>query len=697
MQSLSRLLLTISLAVFLMAASFFPSSASAAGWLYTIGNSIHNVDGSPWLAHGVNLADMRANSQCLSPPSNNPNETIRRLKIVAGWGANVVRIPMETWHAGTGQSEIVYSSAYLAAIKSIVDYATVNYPNMYIMLTPWHDPTFDASTSLPTANTDPVYQKLVDTFYSYPNVIFGIDNEPLFAPLDGAVWDAMNHAVQTIRNQEATHAGLPHLISVQARAYTGNVSYYASHPITAGNGTNVIYEVHVYDTTETAPVFSAAQNIPVIVGEYGPADTNALSHYDWEAPDYNGIGQGIFVLEQTAGFVSTCRANRIPFLAWAFSECDSPSMVVSSNGIQCNTACNTNVSLTNTSWGNQVQAELGNSYGLMPASVSVNSNVANYSSSSLSVNPTSVQADGNSTALITVILKSSNSNILPNQPVSIVSSGGNNTLLPASGSTDGNGVFTARLSSTAAEQKTIMATSGGVSLLASVTFTTLQPNSIVVSAARSSLPANGTAVENITISARGWNGLPLANAKLVLSSTGLDDILSYSQTLDANGTATATLHAVHPSLNLITATIGLDSATTTVTVTPAYGKSIVASPNSVPADGNSKIWLNVHFSTSQGSPGANQNVYIFCTGPSNVYSATQGKTDSSGNFSASVSTTRIGNETCDTYGDDDLSPQQTIVAFSPIGQSLYSVPQRSSQSVVNPNATSQRVSAAASN
>lgn len=59
------------------------------------------------------------------------------------------------------------------------------------------------------------------------------------------VWHAMNFAVAAIREQEAA-LGMPaHIVAVQGtRGWARSLAYYMTHPITAGQGLNVVYETH---------------------------------------------------------------------------------------------------------------------------------------------------------------------------------------------------------------------------------------------------------------------------------------------------------------------------------------------------------------------------------------------------------------------------------------------------------------------
>ena len=89
----------------------------------------------------------------------------------------------------------------------------------------------------------------------------------------------------------------------------------------------------------------------------------------------------------------------------------------------------------------------------------------------LTVVPQKVPADGHSTATITVTVRNSAGKPLQNYPVQLTVSGSHNTLTPTSGKTNASGVFSATLASTEAETKTITAVVPGANpVRATVTF-----------------------------------------------------------------------------------------------------------------------------------------------------------------------------------------------------------------------------------
>ena len=165
--------------------------------------------------------------------------------------------------------------------------------------------------------------------------MYGLCNEPQYnfdGALDADVWTAMNDTVAAIREVEAdVGAPQPHLVSVQGTGgWSRFLQYYVDHPITAGGGENVLYEVHVYDpASEFASRFEEpAETLPVIIGEYGEEDVDQL--------------------------FTRADAAQVPHLAWTFHPRCPPNLLVdNSDG-----GCGVDMALESTSWGDLVKGHL---------------------------------------------------------------------------------------------------------------------------------------------------------------------------------------------------------------------------------------------------------------------------------------------------------------------------------------------------
>ena len=108
------------------------------------------------------------------------------------------------------------------------------------------------------------------------------------------------------------------------------MTYYVSHPITAGGGKNIAYETHVYNPqTDFKALFEdASLTLPVIIGEYGEQDADAL----WQSAE----------------------SRDIPYLAWTFHMRCSPSLLADTSG----GGCGVGMKLQPSTWGDKVKARL---------------------------------------------------------------------------------------------------------------------------------------------------------------------------------------------------------------------------------------------------------------------------------------------------------------------------------------------------
>ena len=303
----------------------------AGDWLRTQGNRILLPSGAHWHGRGANLHDTRSCSACAGNPSSVAEVNRRMDLLVDGWKANFIRLDLESY-AGTGQvnwASVTSDPSYLADIQQIVAHAMTK-PGLYVMLSLWIDPSINAQ-GWPTSGTSDTWRVLANAFKNEPRVLFGLVNEPQ-SNFDGAqdsqVWAAMNSTAQAIRDVEGT--GPKHLISVQGtRSWSRILDYYLTHPITAGGGSNIVYETHVYDApSEYASEFEIpSQTLPVIIGEFGPAN-------------------GYMTEANCTEMMTRARAAEVPHLAWTFHQRCPPNLIQ-----ETAPGCGIGMTLTPTSWG----------------------------------------------------------------------------------------------------------------------------------------------------------------------------------------------------------------------------------------------------------------------------------------------------------------------------------------------------------
>jgi adhesin/invasin len=293
--------------------------------------------------------------------------------------------------------------------------------------------------------------------------------------------------------------------------------------------------------------------------------------------------------------------------------------------------------------------------------------------STLVASPTTVTADGSSTAALTLTLKDAKGNPIAGQPVSLSSSGSANSLTPASGTTDANGLFSATLASTTAEAKTVTAAVGNTAVSANVTFVAGAPsaaNSVIV-ASLSTLTADGTSTTTLTVTLTDANGNAVSDQLVTLSATGSANTFSPpTGSTDANGVFTATLSSTRAEPKVVSAAFNGSSVTTTVTFVagaPASTtSSLIADPTPVTADGVSTTMLALTVEDASGNPVPGQAVTLSSSGSANVFTPTSGTTDSSGVFTATLASTLAETKTVTaTFADASASAMVVFAAGAP--------------------------------
>ena len=314
-------------------------------WLFTRGNRILISDGggggAAFHGRGANLQDTRGCVACLWDDDESPQEVMRRAdELIDVWGANFVRLTLESHAAGTQPFAkhylgILDDPQYFEDLKTIVRHMTGK--NAYVLLSLWIEPTVD-DFGVPTPATDHVWRRLAGAFLDEPRVLFGICNEPIenFDGLrDADVWASMNRTAGVIRNVEDS-AGMPHhvILAQGTGDWARRLDYYIDHPITAGGGDNMAYEIHYYNPTEDIDALLAgpAAKLPVVIGEFGPID------------DADGISM---TMEDCRRLMDFAMEEDVPFLAWTFHQNCTPNLLENTVG----EACGVGMVLSPTPWG----------------------------------------------------------------------------------------------------------------------------------------------------------------------------------------------------------------------------------------------------------------------------------------------------------------------------------------------------------
>lgn len=323
-----------------------PSPTPSPRGLRTSGNRILQPDGQVWMGRGVNMPDTRSCDNCTFEASN-AGEVRRRVdEAVDNWGANFLRLNLESYARGDGRVHflgVLDDAAYLNDIRAIVAHVGTK-PNVFVMVSVWNDPTFD-SFGAPTGETIRIWQRLAETFRTDAHVLFGVANEPEFnfdGARDAQVWRAMNDVVAAIRAvEDAAQGSVRHLVAVQGtREWARILDYYVQNPIQAGGGQNVVYETHVYDPASRFDELfvNPARTLPVIIGEFGPIN-------EPDAP--------VMTISDAQQLMARADTVQVPYLAWTFHHFCPPNLLAPAAA-----GCGVGMPLVPTNWGTVVRDHL---------------------------------------------------------------------------------------------------------------------------------------------------------------------------------------------------------------------------------------------------------------------------------------------------------------------------------------------------
>lgn len=312
-----------------------PVPRDSAGWLYTSGNKIYISDGievtqdEVFSSQGVNIFDTRANG---SLTNNEPDvERVKRTIDVAAddWGVTFFRLCLESHtQAEIDQFGLVkncYSftedTDYLNDIVEIVEYISET-KGLYVLVSLWWEPTAipkftDPDGGFPTEATAEAWYTLAKSLAPYKGALFGICNEPEFIndptnALDESLKAIYQKVIDKIRQAEYEANAPQHIIAVQGRNWAHELEYFVRNPF--DNETNIAYETHMYQSEDQLDHFvgNPSRTLPVIIGEFGPAEWN---------------GSILQSQEDAVALMEYAGERQIPFTAWAFDDTASPILI----------------------------------------------------------------------------------------------------------------------------------------------------------------------------------------------------------------------------------------------------------------------------------------------------------------------------------------------------------------------------------
>jgi len=303
-------------------------STPPATGLSTSGNLLL-LNGQPFVGRGVNLPTSRSCGACTwmenfaSERGKAVAEVKRRIDFLQTKNVNFVRLLLETNETEEYRNYLA-SPVYREEVKEIMAYLDSK-PGIVVLLSVWLDPSLD-SLGLPTTtppagkvtSTRQILEALVDDFGKYPRVMWGLSNEPHTTSVaeDQVGWTRMNDLVAAIRAREVQSGSSEHVVAVQGlRDWARDLSYYVTHPITAGGGKNVVYETHQYNPKADFGRYflNAATTLPVIVGEFGPFAWAGVTQMD--TPDFQEL-------------IDQAEQKKISYLAWALHQRCPPNLII---------------------------------------------------------------------------------------------------------------------------------------------------------------------------------------------------------------------------------------------------------------------------------------------------------------------------------------------------------------------------------
>lgn len=225
---------------------------------------------------------------------------------------------------------------------------------------------------------------------------------------------------------------------------------------------------------------------------------------------------------------------------------------------------------------------------------------------SLTANRTSVKADGQDTATLTLHVEDAAGHALAGEAVTLNTDGGQ--LSTTGGKTDSNGDMTVTLSSLRAGEFHVTAIDGGQSIThEGITFVGILSGRVLVN--KTAADANGSDAVTYTVSLEDATGAPVAGQEITLSTT-LGTLSAASGNTDANGKLSVTLTSTQAGEAIVKASAG-DLSLTADTVTfseQALTQSIGTSKTQARADGQDAVIYTVTVRKVDGTAVAGQTV-----------------------------------------------------------------------------------------
>lgn len=291
--------------------------ANAAPRMYrTVGNTVLDPFGQPFLMHGLNRPSLEWQAEGV----NLSEEDVQHM---ANWGANTIRIP--TNQDFLLPDSCIANQAYLQHLDKLVRWVNNAGMNALIDLH-WNDrgqacPTRSGQQLMADDRSALFWRLLAAHYKDNPHVFFDLYNEP-----HDISWDCWLHGCTTSEGWHAVGmqtlydtvraAGFRNLVIVGGLNWARDLSGVPTHAV---QGYGIVYSTHPYNASADPLTLhndfgSIVDRYPVIAGEFGP---------------FNGH-TGVCAPAVAAGLIAYFDApdgrqsKRIGWLSWAWYAADDP-------------------------------------------------------------------------------------------------------------------------------------------------------------------------------------------------------------------------------------------------------------------------------------------------------------------------------------------------------------------------------------
>ncbi len=219
--------------------------------------------------------------------------------------------------------------------------------------------------------------------------------------------------------------------------------------------------------------------------------------------------------------------------------------------------------------------------------------VVSSAASSVTVSPTSLQANGSSLATVTVILKDDSGNPISGVVPDVSVSGSGNTVTLSPQATDANGSSTMQFNSNVAETKTITTIASGVTLsdqptviFTSVSNPSLSASNSTVTVDKTSAVADGVDAITATITLKDSLNNPISGVQSTCNVTGSNNAVSTPNLTDSNGQAVCVITSTNPESK----TISVDAGSNATLLSDSFETNPLTGWTSASVNGSSANW-----------------------------------------------------------------------------------------------------------